>query len=199
VPTPTTRTTSATRDALLAVAAAAIRDGVRLGYRPVLRPDAGSLDLRTPGASFVTLHLEDRLRGCIGSLVAKRSILEDVHHNAYSAAFEDPRFPRVVAAELMHLQLEVALLSTPEPVVVASRDALLAMLEAERPGVVIDEGGRRATFLPKVWEMIPSSDAFLSALLRKAGLPEDHWSDTLRVETYGSETFDCPLSEALHR
>ena len=50
-------------------------------------------------ACFVTITLNGKLRGCIGSLVAHRTLLEEVISNAHNSAFSDLRFPRLTKEE----------------------------------------------------------------------------------------------------
>jgi uncharacterized protein len=140
-------------------------------------------------ASFVTLMRNHGLRGCIGSLEARRGLLEDVIHNAAAAAFRDPRFPPLRSAELPELEIEISVLSPSAPLPVDDRADLLRRLEPGRHGLILQEGARRATFLPAVWESLPSPEDFLSQLLLKAGLSRDHWSDRLRFFVYTTESF----------
>ena len=70
--------------------------------------------LATKGAAFVTLDIEHQLRGCIGSIVAHRTLLDDIIYNAHAAAFSDPRFGPLRSEELSHLTLEVSVLTAPE-------------------------------------------------------------------------------------
>jgi AmmeMemoRadiSam system protein A len=140
--------------------------------------------LLEPAATFVTLKIGGRLRGCIGSLTAYRPLLEDVSENARSAAFRDPRFPPLEAGELSGLEIEVSLLSAPQPIDVESEDDLIARLRPGVDGVVLESGFHRGTFLPQVWEQLPNPRDFLSALKRKAGLAADFWDDDVRVSRY---------------
>jgi len=148
--------------------------------------------LREPGAAFVTLTMrEGALRGCIGSLIAHRPLLEDVRANALAAAFEDPRFLPLEAGELPDLAVEVSVLSQPEPLGYASSEQLLSLLRPHIDGVVIERGRHRATFLPQVWEQLPLPEEFLGHLCYKAGLPANAWRQgDLRVSTYGVQKFE---------
>jgi AmmeMemoRadiSam system protein A/AmmeMemoRadiSam system protein B len=125
------------------------------------------------GATFVTLTRDGALRGCIGSLQAARPLGQDVAENALGAAFRDPRFPPVSAAEWPRCRVEVSLLSTPKAVRFADEADLLAQLAPGIDGVILESDGRRATFLPQVWETIRDKRRFLGELVRKAGLPGD--------------------------
>jgi len=148
--------------------------------------------LEQPGAAFVTLHTRDgRLRGCIGSLIAHRSLIEDVQHNATAAALEDPRFSPVNTAELDNIVIEVSVLTTPEPLNFDEPDDLIRKLRPNVDGVLIERGWNRATFLPQVWEQLPSHEEFLSHLCNKAGLPANAWQwPDLKVSTYQVEEFE---------
>ena len=128
--------------------------------------------LAQAGATFVTLTKFGELRGCIGSLQAARPLGEDLAQNALGAAFRDPRFPAVTAAEWPQCRVEVSLLSAPKPIRFAGEDDLLAQIQAGEDGLILQADGRRATFLPQVWESIADKRAFLGELMRKAGLPD---------------------------
>lgn len=143
--------------------------------------------LRRQRASFVTLHLAGSLRGCIGSLQAERTLVEDVARNAQAAAFEDPRFSPLVAEEFEHLEYHISVLSPPRPLAVASREELLEHLRPRIDGLVIEEGHRRATFLPSVWEQLPEPEQFVSHLRLKAGLSAAGWNSGTRILTYQVE------------
>ncbi len=140
--------------------------------------------LAQAGASFVTLTKSGELRGCIGSLEAARALGEDVAQNALGAAFRDPRFPAVSAAEWPQCRVEVSLLSAPKPIRFADEADLLAQIQAGEDGLILEADGRRATFLPQVWESIADKRAFLGELLRKAGLPEATRLTRCRISRY---------------
>lgn len=173
------------RSLLLETARASIRCGLRDG-RP-LSPAPQGGPLAEPGACFVTLHLEDTLRGCIGTLEAHRPLLQDVAENAYAAAFRDPRFAPVSEAELERLHLHLSLLHSPQPLPCADEAQLHRRLEPGVHGLIFEAGGRRATFLPSVWEALPEPAAFVQQLKLKAGLEADYWSDQVRLWTYTTE------------
>lgn len=151
-------------------------------------PDSAALPapLRVPGACFVTLTKEGALRGCIGSLEPQRPLWQDAMVNAAAAALRDPRFPPVVVDELALLALSISVLTPREPLIVPSREELLEALRPGVDGLVLIEGPRRATFLPKVWEQLPEPERFLGQLMIKAGLPARYWSPTVRFEKYRS-------------
>lgn len=129
--------------------------------------------LAQAGATFVTLTREGALRGCIGSLRASRPLGLDVAENALGAAFRDPRFPAMSAGEWPRCRVEVSLLSTPKALRFGDEADLLAQIRAGEDGLILEAEGRRATFLPQVWEGLPDKRQFLRELLRKAGLPAE--------------------------
>jgi AmmeMemoRadiSam system protein B/AmmeMemoRadiSam system protein A len=140
--------------------------------------------LAQTGATFVTLTREGALRGCIGSLSAARALGEDVAQNALAAAFRDPRFPAMTAAEWPQCKLEVSLLSTPKPLRFADEADLLAQIEAGSDGLILEADGKRGTFLPQVWDDLPEKRTFLTHLLKKAGLPTDMRLTRCKVSRY---------------
>jgi len=145
--------------------------------------------LAAHGATFVTLTQHGELRGCIGTLEAHRPLAEDVERNALAAAFRDPRFAPLAAAEFDITRIEVSLLSAPVPLPVADEDDLLRQLRPGVDGVVLSWRGRRATFLPQVWETLAEPREFIAALKHKAGLGAGFWADDLRVARYAVDKF----------
>jgi AmmeMemoRadiSam system protein A len=146
--------------------------------------------LAQPGATFVTLRLHGELRGCIGSLTATRPLAEDVRANAVAAAFRDPRFAPLTAAEFAVTRFEISLLAPAEPIAARSEAELLRLLRPHVDGVILRCEERRATLLPQVWASLPDPRDFVRALKRKAGLPATFWSDALFFERYEVVKFD---------
>ena len=140
--------------------------------------------LREPGACFVTLKLDGRLRGCIGTLKAHRPLLEDVKSNARSAAFRDPRFPPLSRHELDSTRVEISLLSALEAIECADETLALAQLRPGVDGLVFEYGYHQSTFLPQVWEDLPDAAEFLATLKQKAGLPPDFWDAEVKLARY---------------
>ncbi len=140
--------------------------------------------LREHGACFVTLTTGGALRGCVGSLEARRALGEDVAANAINAAFEDPRFPPVRSAELDTLNIEISLLSPLERIPVRTESEALASIRPGIDGLMIKRGSRRGTLLPQVWEDLPDPAEFLGHVKRKAGLPATLWDDQMELYRY---------------
>lgn len=175
--------------ALLSRARNAIR--AELGLPAEAEPPHPALG--RPGACFVTLHdARGALRGCIGSLLARRTLDEDVRGNAQGAAFRDPRFRPVSRAEWQAgLQVEVSLLDAPQRLPpVGSEAEALALLKPGVDGLIFEWRGHRATFLPQVWEQLPKPAAFLAALKRKAGLAADFWAKDIELSRYGVRSYE---------
>jgi AmmeMemoRadiSam system protein A len=177
------------RRILLDLAWESIRQGLASGAPARFDTKTYPPQLREPGAAFVTLHRQGRLRGCVGHLEATRPLVADVADNAFAAAFRDPRFEPLNEWELDSLRLEISVLTTPEPLRIRDEPDLLSRLRPGVDGLILEERGARGTFLPAVWESLPEPGQFLAELKRKAGLPPGYWSPTIKVYRYSTETF----------
>ncbi len=141
--------------------------------------------------TFVTLKIDNQLRGCIGSLSARVPILEGVCDNVLNAALRDPRFSPLGKKELEAVHIEVSVLSEPVALTYTDADDLLARLRPGIDGVIIKSGLASATFLPQVWDQLPRPEPFLSHLCVKAGLPADQWrKGDLEVQVYQVQYFE---------
>jgi AmmeMemoRadiSam system protein A len=144
-------------------------------------------DLAHEGATFITLTKNGQLRGCIGSLVAHRSLAADLLENSISAATRDNRFPVVTIEELAGLRVEVSRLTPAEPLLFRDGEDLLTCLKPGIHGVILEKDGHRSTFLPQVWEQLPNPVQFLEHLCQKAGLQGDCWKNNPKISTYTVE------------
>lgn len=175
---------------LLRAAAGAITHGVQnegqLSLNPANFPD----ELRQTRATFVTLNLDGKLRGCVGTIQGVRPLIADVVDNAYRAAFKDRRFKPLTKEELAGFkrELSISVLSPQTEMTFTSEDDLLEQMRPGVDGIVITDQGKRAVFLPVVWESLPDPKEFLSRLKQKAGLAEDHWSEGFQAFRYTSES-----------
>lgn len=179
--------TEANQQRLLELARNSIRQGLQTGRPIKIDLDDYPAELTKLCATFVTLEKNHQLRGCIGMLEAVRPLAEDIAENAFSAAFKDPRFPPLDAYELDDLEIHLSLLTPAEPVSFSSERDLLAQLRPGIDGLILEEGRRRGTFLPSVWESLPEPEQFLRHLKQKAGLPSDYWSENIRIYRYQAE------------
>ena len=138
-------------------------------------------------ATFVTLTIGGELRGCIGSLVAQRALVDDIIHNAKAAAFQDPRFAPMTTSEYLHAVVEVSLLTPPEELSYDDIDDLKSKIRPGIDGVILVLGGRQATFLPQVWEQLPEFELFFAHLGQKAGIGADALQHHPQIFTYQVE------------
>jgi len=171
------------QDALLDLASDSIAQGLS---GKTLKPDSNdySAALAKHGASFVTLHCDERLRGCIGTLEAYQPLARDVAENAWSAAFRDPRFSPLTDNEYSRTEIHISVLTPAAPVAFSSEQNLIEQLQPQVDGLILSLGRQRGTFLPSVWESLPEPRDFLQHLKRKAGLPADFWSSDIQIERY---------------
>lgn len=177
---------------LLRLAREAIDHAVRGKRPPTINWERLPPRLREPGTTFVTLYEQGDLRGCIGGLEPRWPLAEDVRYHAIAAALEDPRFPPVAPEEVPNLEIEVSVLTPLQPLEYHTPEDLVQKLRPGVDGVLLEdpETGRRATFLPQVWEKLPDPAVFLSHLCLKAGLSPDAWlNKPLRVWTYQVQEF----------
>ena len=175
---------------LLQIARKSMELAVREDKKLPIQVKEFSQILQQDGASFVTLTINGRLRGCIGTLSAYQPLVLDVREHAILAALEDPRFPPVTERELAQIHIEVSRLTEPKPFPYQSPQDLLKGLRPGKDGVVLRLGHRSATYLPQVWEQIPDPADFLSELCLKMGAPADTWQrKPLEVSTYQVQEF----------
>ena len=139
------------------------------------------------GASFVTLEKNGDLRGCIGSVIAHRTLVDDLAQNARNSAFSDPRFEPLQKDEFDELSINVSLLSTPEKMSFKDEQDLLNQIRPNIDGIIIKDKGNQAVYLPSVWEQLPDKVQFLNSLKIKAGLNPKHFSDTFEAYRYTTE------------
>ena len=166
--------------ALLRLARGAIDEA--LGGPPLPRLSDAWLDAH--GACFVTLRMEDRLRGCVGSLKPRRPLREDVIGNACAAALSDPRFLPLEREHLSETRIEISVLDAPELLAFTDRTSLLQQLVVGQHGLIVTAGNARATFLPQVWDVLPDAGTFVDELMRKSGMPPGTKLDACRFERY---------------
>lgn len=172
---------------LLKAARASIEYGVK--YRTVMpcTPSDYSQLLQEKRATFVTLHRNQKLRGCIGILEAMRPLIEDVIFNAHAAAFRDTRFLPLAAKELEGLDIEISILSPHEEISFESEADLLSKIRPGTDGLILEDGFSHGLFLPQMWEQLPEPAEFMHHLKLKAGLAPTHWSDSVKVSRFTVE------------
>jgi AmmeMemoRadiSam system protein A len=192
----TTILTKGEKKILLEMARAAL--DAAANHRKLVPLDLSSLPerLQAPGASFVTLTKQGALRGCIGSLSAKSPLAEDIRQHALDAALYDHRFHPVQPEEIQSIVIEVSVLGEPQAIPTSDPAMIPKLLRPGVDGVVILCGERRATFLPQVWEKIPTAEEFLSMLCQKASIPSNAWTrGDVEILVYQVESFHEEISE----
>lgn len=172
---------------MLEIARTSIMHGLDHGTASTIDLSGMPPQLQEFGACFVTLEIDNQLRGCIGSLEAYQPLAEDLAKNSFAAAFQDPRFPSLSIDEFAKTAVKISLLTPPSPMNFNSEDDLISQIRPGVDGLILSDGGYRGTFLPSVWEQLPSPELFLQHLKRKAGLPANYWSDTMQIERYQTE------------
>ena len=186
------------KEILLKVARAAVEYGLEGGQILAVDVETYPPEIQAVGATFITLRIEEALRGCIGSLRPLRPLVADAAYNAHGAAFRDPRFAALDRDEMATLGIQVSVLSPFEEVRFTSEAELLAQV---RPGVdglflEAEEQQHKATLLPAVWASLPDAATFVRHLKIKARLPQDYWSETLKIWRYTTESFSEVRNES---
>ena len=138
-------------------------------------------------ASFVTLKINNQLRGCIGTTEAIEPLVTSIANSAYNAAFRDPRFAPLNTDEYENINLSISVLTPQQAIAFNTETELLNQLRAGRDGLTIKKGTHKATFLPTVWESIPDPNTFLAQLKLKAGIKVDEQVET--AWRYAAESF----------
>ncbi len=180
---------------LLELARKTIADRLKIHYdseidlESIFRDDT----LLVPRGTFVTLKLNNQLRGCIGNLNPDKPLADGIRANAVNAAFHDPRFAPLSPEEFKKVQIEISLLTEPEPLEYKGANDLLSKIVPDVDGLIIRKGIHSSTFLPQVWEQLPDKQMFLQNLCLKAGLPANEWKKgDLFVHTYRVQYFEEP-------
>lgn len=179
------------KSALVALAEQAVRYGVEHGEPMPVGDETAALFPDAERATFVTLHVDGDLNGCVGRLQPEVPVHADVVRNAYKAAFHDRRFSPVGGEHLPELDVEISVLRPLEPLPPAvEEDDVWEYVEPGRHGVLLATEEATGTFLPSVWEKCPDRATFLARLKQKAGLAPDAWPSDLRVFRYTVDCFD---------
>jgi AmmeMemoRadiSam system protein A len=182
--------TAEERRFLLELARKTVREVVATGRLPAVDTAPLAPKFTTKKGCFVTLTERGALRGCIGHIVAQEPLIQAVVDNARNAALRDSRFSPVTTDEVAQLEIEISVLTEPLPLFFSSPKDLLQKLQPGKDGVVLQIGGRGATYLPQVWEQIPDKVEFLNSLAEKAGCEAADWRGSgVSVSIYHVESF----------
>lgn len=175
------------QDILLGISRRTLEYATAGGARPHVDLEALPPGLREERACFVSFHIDGELRGCTGTLAARRPLADEVSLTTVQTAFNDPRFPPVTASETPQIRIDISVLTPSSTLSYDSPDDLLRLLRPGVDGVTLSLGPYRSTFLPQVWEHVPDTVEFLTMLSRKMGLPGDAWRHPrMKVDIYQS-------------
>jgi uncharacterized protein len=139
--------------------------------------------LSEPRGVFTSLYLHQELRGCVGYVLPVHPVYRAVVETARAAAFDDDRFPPVTKDEAPALDVQLSVLSPPQPIRPTD-------IEVGHHGLLITDHGRRGLLLPQVpvehgWDRV----TFLEQTCRKAGLPPHAWQEGATLEAFVAEVF----------
>jgi AmmeMemoRadiSam system protein A len=172
----------ADRKAILELARQAVVEAVCRGRLLKEIPKSGVFEQNC--GVFVTLHVAQRLRGCIGVIEAREPLGDSIVQCAASAALEDPRFSATRPEEIKELEIEVSLLSPLQRI-------RLEEIEIGKHGLLVEQGSRRGLLLPQVaTEYQLDREQFLQETCNKAGLPGDAW-ESPETRIFG---FTCEIA-----
>ncbi|MCX6088172.1 MAG: AmmeMemoRadiSam system protein A [Caldiserica bacterium] len=152
--------------------------------------DFDDVDLWERRGTFVTLTIGRELRGCIGSIIPTKPLILDIVDNSINAAFRDPRFYPLTKDEFKAIDIEISILTIPMRLEFSDVQDLYNKIRPGIDGVILRRGIYQATFLPQVWEDLPSKDEFFGNLCYKAGLPYNCIGlKGMEINTYQVEAF----------
>ena len=159
-------------DKLLSLVRSTIDQAFKNGESMALAniPPVLSSGIQAVRGGFVTLTLDNNLRGCIGEIMPRREIWKAVREQAINAAFHDTRFEPLSTNEFARVKIEISILTPPRPIP-SWKD-----IEIGKHGILLTVANRSAVFLPQVapeqgWEL----EETLTHLATKAGLPREAW------------------------
>lgn len=174
-------------DQMISLAKESIKSGLANGTPVSVNHTQYAPVLKEQGACFVTLETDGVLRGCIGSVISHRPLIEDIVNNAFKAAFEDNRFEPLTQEEFENLTVSISLLSQPKEIHFKTEEELLEKIIPFNDGVIIKDNNLSAVYLPSVWEQIPDKKSFLESLKLKAGMRRNHFSKTFKAYLFSTE------------
>jgi AmmeMemoRadiSam system protein A len=150
----------------------------------MLKPKIEDKVLKEKRGAFVTLKVNDQLRGCIGYPLPYKPLWETITEVAVSAATQDFRFESLTLEELPATKIEISVLSMPKSI----KD--IKEVEVGKHGIIISKGQCKGLLLPQVpvewnWDL----ETYLSHGCLKAGLDEDEWKKGVRIEIFSAQVF----------
>jgi AmmeMemoRadiSam system protein A len=176
------------RQTMMITVREAIRHGIHIGTPIRLDLSEYGAALMENWACFVTLKIDDTLRGCMGSFNTRQSLIENIAHNAHSAAFKDPRFIPIEDEDYAHLNVEIAIINNCEVIKCDSQENLMEQLKPYTDGLILDDGSNSATFLPSVWAQLCTAEEFVTELKTKLGLSAEQWDSSISAQRFSVMT-----------
>lgn len=147
-------------------------------------PETNNPKFREKMGVFVTLHMDNVLRGCIGYPLPEKPLIEAIVDNSISSSTRDPRFEPVSLPEMELIDIEISILTVPREV--ESVDDI----KLGRDGIIVSKGFNRGLLLPQVpTEQNWTPDQYISYGCLKAGLPDDEWKRGVKIETFQAIVF----------
>ncbi|MCK5801585.1 MAG: AmmeMemoRadiSam system protein B [Lentisphaeria bacterium] len=172
------------RQALLRIARAAIVGELGGESAESAIPDTLPNTFVEQAGCFVSLHIDDSLRGCVGQLEASESLFVEVMRNACRAAFHDPRFEPLTLSELDRIRIEISVLTQPRPI------PSIEDFQVGAQGLILTSGRHRAVFLPQVAEERGwDATTTLQRLAAKAGLHGGNWQQNCQLQVFEATVF----------
>ncbi len=175
---------------LLEVARHAIKYGLSYHNPPFLELEKYPDSIKQEAASFVTLRESNVMRGCVGSVDAHLPLVQDVANHAFAAAFKDSRFASINHIEEPVVHIAISVISDLVRINVDSEEQLVDLIEPLKCGVVLSLGGKKATFLPEVWNDVDGGQEFVIRLKQSLNLPATFWSKDLTIDCYQVQTLE---------
>ena len=161
------------KQTLLALARESICKALLYKHKPLNKTIEITETLLQHCGAFVSLHRNEKLRGCIGCFEATQPLFEVVKEMALSAAFHDYRFPHVTASEIDSIRIEISVLTPLKKI-----DSI-DEIQLGKHGIYIEKGYQSGTFLPQVAiETHWTKEEFLGhCSMDKAGLEWNSWQN----------------------
>ena len=155
-----------------------------LDKRKTLKIKTDDAMLQEKRGAFVTLKVDDQLRGCIGYPIPHKPLIETIIDCAIAAASQDHRFLSITTEELSRTDVEISVLTLPRKIDDISE------IKIGNHGIIISKGMSKGLLLPQVavewdWDL----ETYLNHGCLKAGLPEDSWKKKAKIEIFSAQVF----------
>ncbi len=164
--------------------------------KQIYKPSRADWDdsLFNKGVSYVILKdKENKIKGMSGSTLSTQAIAFDVANNTYMAASGSKDYPPISQDELSDIKISINLLSGFEKLNYRNEVELLAKINQNVDGILLQDGNRQGIFLPQKWQEFPQKRDFLSQLKVSAGLSPSYWSN--RIKVYRFRTVEVTINE----